>query len=58
MNLPRWDFGRLLGVYVAIFFLMVQILNKIRFGQSPAPPIYVGGAPIVSGALVFAFWKR
>lgn len=58
MNVPRWDFGRLLGVYVANFFLMFQILNKIRFGQSPAPPIYVGGALIVSGALVIAFWKR
>jgi drug/metabolite transporter superfamily protein YnfA len=57
VNVPRWDFGRLLGVYVALFFLMAQILNKVRFGQWPAPPVYVGGSLIVSGALVIAFWK-
>jgi drug/metabolite transporter superfamily protein YnfA len=57
VNVPRWDFGRLLGVYVALFFLMAQILNKVRFGQWPAPPVCVGGALIVSGALVIAFWK-
>ncbi|HUA91353.1 MAG TPA: hypothetical protein VL991_02240 [Terracidiphilus sp.] len=57
VNAPRWDFGRLLGVYVALFFLMAQILNKVRFGQWPTPPVYLGGTLIVSGALVIAFWK-
>ena len=57
VNVPRWDFGRLLGVYVALFFLMAQILNKVRFGQSPTAPIYAGGALIVGGGLLMAFWK-
>lgn len=57
VNVPRWDFGKLLGVYVVLFFLMAQILNKIRFGQSPTLPIYAGGGLIVAGGLVIAFWK-
>jgi len=57
VNLPRWDFGRLLGVYVALVFLMAQILNKVRFGQAPTLPIYAGGGLIVAGGLLMAFWK-
>jgi len=57
VNAPRWDFGQLLGVYVALFFVMAQLVNKFRFGQSPTLPIYAGGALIVSGGLVIAFWK-
>jgi len=57
VNLPRWDFGKLLGVYVALFFLAAQLLNKVRFNQSPTPPIYLGGAFIITGGLVMAFWK-
>ena len=55
VNVPRWDFGRLIGVYVAMFFLMAQILNKVRFGHSPTVPVYVGGALITAGALLMAF---
>lgn len=57
VNLPRWDFGKLLGVYVVLFFLAAQILAKVRFGQSPSPPIYFGGALIVMGGAIMAFWK-
>ncbi|MGA2087134.1 MAG: hypothetical protein ABSG60_16620 [Terracidiphilus sp.] len=57
VNAPRWDFGKLLGVYVVLFFLMAQLLARVRFGQSPTPPIYAGGALIVAGGLVMAFWK-
>lgn len=57
VNLPRWDFGRLIGVYIAFFFLMAQILNKIRFGHAPTAPIYAGGALIVAGGLLMAFWQ-
>ena len=57
VNAPRLDFGKLLGVYVVLFFLMAQLLARVRFGQSPTPPIYAGGALIVAGGLVIAFWK-
>lgn len=57
VNVPRWDFGRLIGAYVAMFFLMAQILNKVRFGHSPTLPVYAGGALITAGALLMAFWQ-
>ena len=57
VNVPRWDFGKLLGVYVVLFFVMAQLVAKVRFGQSPTLPIYAGGALIVAGGAVIAFWK-
>jgi len=57
VNLPQWDFGKLLGVYVALFFVVAQVVAKVRFGQSPTPPILVGGGLIVAGGLVITFWK-
>jgi len=57
VNVPRWEFGKLLCVYVVLFFLMAQMLAKVRFGQSPTLPICTGGGLIVAGGLVIAFWK-
>jgi small multidrug resistance family-3 protein len=57
VNLPGWDFGRLLGVYVALFFMMAQVIAWIGFGQPPTAPILAGGALIVAGGLVMTFWQ-
>jgi drug/metabolite transporter superfamily protein YnfA len=57
VNLPQWDFGRLLGAYVALFFVVAQVVAKVRFHQSPTMPILVGGGLIVVGGLVITFWK-
>lgn len=57
VNLPRWDFGRLLGIYVAAFFVVAQIINWAGFGQKPTLPLLVGGGLIVGGGLVITLWK-
>ena len=57
VNIPRWDFGKLIGIYIVFFFLAAQLLAKLRFGQSPTPPIYVGGVFIAIGGAVMAFWR-
>jgi small multidrug resistance family-3 protein len=57
VNLPDWDFGRLIGVYVSVFFVSAQIINRVRFGHAPSLPIYMGGALIVVGGLVIACWN-
>jgi uncharacterized membrane protein YccC len=57
VNLPPWDFGRLLGVYVALFFVVAQLINLFAFGMKPALPIYAGGLLIVSGGLLITFWR-
>jgi hypothetical protein len=57
VNTPPWDFGKLLGLYVVLFFLVAQVLARIRFQQSPTLPILVGGSLIVAGGAVITFWK-
>lgn len=56
VNVPRWHFGRLIGAYVVLFFLMAQVVARVRFGQSPTAGIYVGGALIAAGGVVIALW--
>jgi len=57
VNLPKWDFGKLMGVYIALFFLVSQLTAVFIFHERPALPTLVGGALIVLGGLVIAFWK-
>jgi len=57
VNLAPWDFGRLLGVYVALFFVVAQAINYFAFEQRPGLPILCGGALIVSGGLLITFWR-
>ena len=57
VNLPPWDFGRLLGVYVALFFVVAQAINLLAFGVAPTVPVLVGGALILGGGMVVAFWR-
>jgi small multidrug resistance family-3 protein len=57
LNSSKIDFGKLLGVYVVLFFLVAQVVAKVQFHQSPTKPIYLGGALIVLGGVVMTVWK-
>jgi len=57
VNLPPWDFGRLLGVYVTLFFVVAQLINWFGFGLKPTPAILVGGALIIAGGMTITFWR-
>jgi drug/metabolite transporter (DMT)-like permease len=57
VNIPTWNFGRLLGVYVVFFFVVAQVVARIRFQQPPTPAILAGGSLIVTGGLIISFWK-
>lgn len=52
VNVPRWDFGRLLGVYVVLFFVCAQLIARIRFGQTPSVAVIAGGALIIAGGVI------
>jgi hypothetical protein len=54
VNAPKWDFGRLLGVYVAFFFVVAQLINWLVFGITPGTGMLVGGACIVAGGAIIA----
>jgi hypothetical protein len=55
VNTPRWDFGKLIGVYVVFFFVVAQIIARIRFGQTPTWPVLLGGGLVVTGGLIISF---
>jgi drug/metabolite transporter superfamily protein YnfA len=57
VNAARWEFGKLLAIYVVLFFVITQILAKVRFNQQPTLPILVGGSLIVAGGILMLFWK-
>lgn len=57
VNLPAWDFGRLLGVYVVLFFVVAQMVNRVFFGVSPSLPVLLGGALILAGGAVMTLWR-
>jgi hypothetical protein len=57
LNASKVDFGKLLGIYVVLFFLVAQLVAKLQFHQSPSKPICVGGAFIGVGGLIMTFWK-
>ncbi len=57
LNSSGVDFGKLLGIYVVLFFLIAQVVARVQFHQSPSNPIYLGGAFVVAGGLIMTFWK-
>ena len=57
VNLPRWDFGRLLGVYIVLFFVVSQVTGVFLFGETLSMGRLVGGALIVAGGICMMVWK-
>ncbi len=45
------DFGRLMGSYIATFFVVSQAIALIMFGEVPAPRTLLGGALIIAGGM-------
>jgi drug/metabolite transporter superfamily protein YnfA len=54
VNAPRWEFGKLLGIYVVLFFCVAQIIARVKFGQTPTLPILIGGAFICLGGVIIS----
>jgi drug/metabolite transporter superfamily protein YnfA len=49
VNQGHLEFGRLMGCYIAVFFLVSQLVAIMIFHQIPAPRTLIGGALIVVG---------
>lgn len=58
LNLAPLDFGRLIGAYVATFFVVAQVINLVVFRTSPSLPIVVGGLFIIAGGAIITLWQR
>jgi drug/metabolite transporter superfamily protein YnfA len=51
VNQSSLDFGRLMGCYIAVFFVVSQLIALIFFHQTPSTRTLLGGALIVGGGL-------
>jgi small multidrug resistance family-3 protein len=52
------EFGRLMGVYIAVFFTVSQVLSVAVFGERPGAGLLVGGGLIVAGGIVIQLMGR
>jgi len=57
LNLAPLEFREVVGLYIAILFIMWQVINFAFFRTLPTMPILVGGAMIVMGGAIVSFWK-
>ena len=57
VNQPALDFGRTLGLYIAVFFVVSQLLAFWALGERPSSALLVGGALIMAGGLVIHFGR-
>lgn len=56
LNLAPIEFSRVVGLYIAILFVVWQVVNLIVFRSPPAMPVWLGGALIVLGGLIVTYW--
>jgi small multidrug resistance family-3 protein len=57
LNLAPVEFSRVVGLYIAILFVMWQVVNLVVFHDPPAAAVIVGGVFIVFGGALVTFWK-
>ena len=57
LNLAPFEFGHVVGIYIATLFVIWQIINFVFFRTMPTVPIIVGGALVVAGGAIITFWK-
>jgi drug/metabolite transporter superfamily protein YnfA len=52
VNTVKWDFSRLLGVYVAVFAVVSVLTGRFVFKEAVPPSTWIGLAIIVAGGAV------
>jgi len=52
VNTVKWDFSRLLGVYVAVFAVVSVLTGRFVFKETVPPSTWIGLAIIVIGGAV------
>ncbi len=46
VNQPTWGFGRTLGLYIAVFFIVSQLVAFLAGEERPSLSLWLGGALI------------
>jgi small multidrug resistance family-3 protein len=55
VNTVKWDFSRLLGVYVGVFAALSVLFGRFAFGESIPGTTWCGLALIILGGLIIQF---
>ena len=57
LNLAPVEFAEATGIYLASLFVMFQVVNYAFFRAVPTVGVLVGGAFIVTGAVIIYVWR-
>jgi len=55
VNMVKWDFSKLLGVYVAIFALISVLFGRFVFKEDVPAATWIGLLVIISGGMIIQF---
>ena len=55
VNLTALDFGRLMGVYIVLFFVISQLTAVLLFHERPPLPVLLGGLLVICGGIIMSF---
>lgn len=58
VNIVKWDFSKLLGVYVAVFAVISVLFGRFMFHENISPAVWIGISIIALGGLVIQFGDR
>ena len=58
VNLVRWDFSRLLGVYVAVFAVVSVCWGRFVFREDVPVAVWLGLGLIVAGGMLIQFGTK
>ena len=57
LNLAPLQFGQVVGLYIAVLFIVWQLINYVAFRSLPTMPIVLGGSLIIAGGAIVTFWR-
>jgi drug/metabolite transporter superfamily protein YnfA len=58
VNTVKWDFSKLLGVYVAIFALISILFGRFVFRENIPNTTWIGLTVIICGAMIIQFGNK
>ena len=58
VNMVRWDFSKLLGVYVAVFAVVSVLFGRFAFKESIPAATWLGLLLIIGGGMVIQFGSK
>lgn len=58
VNTVKWDFSKMLGVYVAVFALISVLFGRFVFKETIPNTTWIGLAVVICGAMIIQFGSK